>query len=289
MNQLVDKQFFSITNTESKFTYKLPFVLTNNYKYCCITSATFPKSFYSLVVDSFLYITLDSTEYAIEFKKATYNPISVSSILQQKLIALGVTGTLIHYPDAILEADTNKFTITFSGVSNVKFKASSLYLAHMFGISQPNVDVEFKSNEFVSPICLDYQSHNKIVIRSDLVRNSEENFQEIVSNGVPFNTAISYTCPSLLAHSRIINIKQTNDYRFTITDEESNPIDFNGAQFHFTICVFKTSEIDDVLKKYIGLRLRLMHEEYPTTEEAALMEKPSEGQPGESTAKHSDN
>lgn len=255
MNQIVDKQFFSITSKESKFTYEVPFDHSLGYKYCCITSASFPKSFYSLVTDSILYITLDSTEYEVEFKKATYNPLSVSAILQQKLIDLGVTETKIHYPSADVEADTNKFTITFNTASSVKFRASSLYLAHMFGISAANTDVEYKSNVWVSPICLDYQSHNKIVIHSDMVNNSQENFQEIVSNGVPFNTAISYTCPSLLAHSRILNIRQTNFYRFSVTDEEQTEIDFNGAQFHFTICIFRTSNIDDIIKEYMGTRL----------------------------------
>lgn len=256
MNAITGKYWLPVKTVSSDFEVELK-LPPNSYKYCIVTSASIPKTYYSLPTDATVTIVSDLWTEVITFPKANYNPITLGIYLRTQLAALSRVVT-VHYPDASIEPDTNKFTLTFTGVANVSLSCSSIYLAHMFGIPDANIIVASSSNVWISPNVLDYQSHNKIVIKSNIVTNPKQNFQEIISNGVPYNSAISYICPSLAAHFRILNPLSDGKYRFEILDEIGNTIDFNGAEVHFTICLFSSSELDQYIKQDIETRARII-------------------------------
>lgn len=257
MNTITNKQFVSIRTTSNSFDYKINF--NDQYQYVVLTTATIPKSYYGLPTDSVLTVALESksgnASYDLSFAKGNYNPISFGNRFTAAM-AESKYEVLVSYPDQLNDVDTNKFTITFnSDTTKITISANSIYLAHMIGIRTTDANIQ---NNYIwtSPAILDYQSYNKIVIKSDIVKNAQEHLQEIVSANSPYNQSLAYVCPDLNAHFREIHVTNSNIYKFNILDDEGNNIDFNSQEISLTLCFFKTDQIskkiEDVIKLFIA-------------------------------------
>jgi len=262
MNSVIDKLFIPVKSKSSDFSFNIPLDQFRDFKYVVVTTASIPKSYYGLPLDSELTVITNLGTNVITIDKANYNPFSMATVITQKLAALGLAVN-ITYPNALTEPDTNKFTFTFTtpGITSVEISANNVYLAHMVGLNTLNESVTQAGTIWISPYPLDYQSYNKIVIKSNLVENKGEDLIAIVSNGTPYNSALSYVCPSLSAHFRILKFISSNVYRFYIVDEEENLIDFNNQEINFTICLFKSSEVDKLISEDIRLRAAIVLEE----------------------------
>lgn len=260
MNSITNKQFFAIKSKSSDFTVELKVDQLVNFKYVVITAASIPKSYYALPQDATITVTTNVGTYTVTIDKANYNPLSLAIIMTNKFASVGLIVS-ISYPNPMTEPDTNKFTWVFPiGTTSVEISASTNYMAHMIGLNAAGESSVQLGTQWISPFPLDYQSHNKIVIKSNMVDNSGENLQEIVSNGNPYNSAISYVCPSLAAHFRNIKTLNSNVYRFYIVDEEEQLINFNNQEINFTLCIFKSTEVDRLLMEDIRLRASVMHD-----------------------------
>lgn len=254
MNTIKEKQFVVVSSNTSSFDYKLVVNHTIPYEFICVSSISIPKSYYALPTDAHITFILDSVSTQIDIPKGNYNPRSLKAVVQGLFPA-----AKIFYANPSTQTETNKYVITFSGVSQASIQADNIYLAHMLGIPAINTAVEGVQTGpdviWTSPICLDYQSHNVILLKSDITKNSQSILQEVFSNGNIYNSAINWECNDLLINAKPIHRIDTDIYKFWLVDENNQLVDLNGGTFVFTLCLFTTSELDQKLLSYLKVRL----------------------------------
>jgi len=256
MNTITNKQFFVVKSSETKFNFILPIDWSVNYEYVCVSSVSIPKTYYALPQDAKMTITVDTVPTTETIPAGNYNPRSLKNKILEKFSLLTMT---IDYPNAATQTDTNKYTITFTGATQASIQCSSIYLAHMLGISAADLTVEgvVDGSDIVwtSPICLDFQSHNAILIKSTMTENSQSILQEVFTNGNPYNTNIVWQCNDLLINAKPLKKVRGNLYDFELVDEENQTMNLNSATFVMTLCVFRTTDLDNIIREYIKLRV----------------------------------
>lgn len=255
MNHIVNKEYHIITGKTNPFTVEIPLSKINEFKYVLLSGCSIPKSWYALPDGGTLYLTIDATEYQVPIPACNPNPISLGTFVKNYMhITYGVNITM-RYPDPRVELDTNKFTVSYIG-SEMKIRCSNLFLAHMVGLDDEKSE-STQLGSWISPYPLDFQSHNKISILTDLV--SGKSLKEIVANTTPYNSYIEYVCPDLSSHFRhLSNSLAKGIYKFTIVDENSLLINFGNQVVTLSLCFFNTSEIDNIHREWISAQSSIM-------------------------------
>lgn len=243
MNHIIQKEFVIVTGKTNPFEINLKVKEYLQYKYLVLAGCSIPKSWYGLPSDSKLNVTIDASTYEVKIPACNSNPNTLSTYIKNYLSSNYAITITIAYPDSRFELDTNKFTITHSG-SSMTISADNVFLAHMIGLDDEKTPSEQKGATWVSPNPLDYQSHNKLSITTDLL--AKKSLKEIVANTTPYNTYIEYICPDLQTHFRHVDAHPTNGlYEFKIIDENNLIVDFNKQTITLSLCFFNASETEE--------------------------------------------
>lgn len=254
MNHIIDKEYVIVSGKTNPFTVDISEHKLHDYKYVLLSGCSIPKSWYSLPDGGTIYFTIDSIVYQVPIIPCNLNPISLGTYVKTYLANTYGVSLTMTYPDPRVDLDTNKFTITYTGTT-LKVRCSNVFLAHMFGLENENSE-STQSGPWVSPFPLDFQSHNKLSIMSDLVAG--KSLKEIVANTTSYNSYIEYTCPDMISHFRHLSKSLAKGiYKFTIVDENNQLVRFGNQTVTLTVCFFNTSEIDAVNKDWISTQAAL--------------------------------
>lgn len=262
MNAIVEKQYFVVSSNQPSFTYELQIDPTVGFDHIAVSSASIPKTYYVLPNDCKLQITEGKNAFNVSFLKGNYSLTSFKSIFVQNILASGVGFTYsISYPSGT-QLDTGKFTFTVSNNGGVQpsFNVADTYLAKVMGF-QPNISYSFVGNVLTSQNCVNFQSYDQILIKSDCVKNRESLLQEIYTAGNPYNTSVVWQNSDLLINAKILNPVSSNIYKFSLLDSNDGLINLNGSEWSFVLCAFKISNVDMAIKSYLHLKTLQMDKE----------------------------
>ena len=258
MNNIIDKEYFIIRSRETELDVSLPISADRKFDHVAVSSLSIPKSFYVLPTNAILEIKENNVIKNITFEKGNYNYKSFQTIFKNKLLAEPSLEFKysITFPNPLTQIDTEKFTYTVTQNHNSQpsFRINNQYLAGIMGF-EINTWYDFILNSLTSEHHINFQSYDEILIKSDMVRNQASLLQEVYSNEVPYGGSISYKCDDILISSKLLKPNTTNIYHFSVLDSNGVSIDLNGSEWSMIICLFRISNIDEVIKKYIEIRM----------------------------------
>lgn len=253
----------NITETNSNFSYQFTNLNLEDFDRVVVLSASIPKSFY-LIQSGFNTFILQEgiTQTTITIPQGNYNRNSLASTVQSLLTSNSPNKWTytISYPNINITADTGTYTFTVSGNSSQPslIFTTSLYEQLGFNINSTN---PFVSNTLVSPNVTNLSIETTLFLHSNMSQNlnSDNVLQEIYSNGEASYSYINFinVCPH--EYSKILNTSGSNVFNFYLTDEFGNIINTNGININFTIMVYKTNNIDRMIKGFLKM-LTLMNE-----------------------------
>jgi len=245
-------------DTDSNFSYYFQNLQAHNFDSVVLLSASIPKSFY-LIQNGLNTFTLQEgvSEVLITVPQGNYNRNSLMSVVKSLLNSNSPNKWTynITYPNINLSADPGYYYFTVSGNSSQPSFIFSTSMFEPLGFNK-NTTYTFVSNSLNSVNVCNLSTETTLFVHSDISQNSngDNTLQEIYSNGESSYSFINYLNVAPLEYSKPLNNNNSNVFRFTLTDENGNIINTNGININFTILVYKTNNIDDLIKGYIKMR-----------------------------------
>lgn len=247
-----------IQGTDSDFTIRIDLPRDRPYDRVVILNASFPKSYYLIPKNSFFTLRELATNVNITVPEGNYNRKSFQTVITNLLNTNSPNNWTyaITYPDAFTSADLGKFNYSVSG--NGGNQPSLIFnnrLYRQFGFDMNSTNT-FVGNALTSKNILKFQSEDVILINSDICDNGGDTIlHEVYSSGSPNLSNIIHECLAPENNSRVLTTSNSSVYRFFITDENGQLIDFNGLNITFTILFYKKDTINDLLESYIKYKL----------------------------------
>lgn len=247
-----------ISGDDNDFFIRIDLPPDKKFDSVVVLNASFPKSYYLIPKNSYFTLRELSTDINIYVSEGNYNRKSFSTVITNLLNSNSPNGWTynITYPDAFTSADIGKYIFTVTG--NVGNQPSFIFnnrLYRQFGFDA-NSNNQFVGNTLTSKNVLKFQSEDVILINSDLVNNGDNTIlHEVYSSGAPNLSNIVHECQDVEHNSRELTTSNSNVYRFYITDENGDKIDFNGLNITFTVCFFKKNNYSELIERYIKYKL----------------------------------
>jgi len=230
----------------------------------CLVSASIPKSYY-LVQPGFNTFILeeDGIQVVITIDDGNY---SVSSFITKVIPLLTFASSIPPLSNnfiysAVFNYDQGKFIFTRTidaKISNFIF-VNSLY--ELFGFDSNSTNTLGVINKLKSDNVVDFAVEVNIFLRSDICSTQNSDILASISSaGVPNFGYIKYECPDILACSRPIT-KFNNSHRFFLTNDRANDdptqqiLKLNGVNMILNLLIYKKSNIEQVIKSYIKLKI----------------------------------
>jgi len=208
----------------------------------CIMNAQIPVSFYTInATNNIIGTNLGNIVIPIgNYNFNTLAPVVVSAVLSQ--IGTGITLTI--------DKTTGRITFKFVGPGgNSYYNFNNSY--KIFGFL-PNVNYGYVGINVISPFPLNLLGVKKLNIRSQKLQISS--FNSVSNNlgitiaclpvDVPAYSMISYVNQTDLNKTNL-QIKEIDQIDISITDEDSNLIDFNNLDWNITLVLENVRRLPD--------------------------------------------
>jgi len=245
-----------LSGTDGSFTYQM--FLDQPYTHVVVMQANFPISYYIVSSGSNTFtLTESASTVTISIPVGNYNMNSFQTVLTSLLNTNSPHSYTyaVTSPNQFSTTSTMKYTFTVSGNGGVQpiiaFPSTSL-VYEQCGFSQTSSN-HFSANTLVSSNVVKFIPEDTLFIHSDICENFQDDILQDVYNG---NSAVGAICSYQLstspeAYAKRMQTKQSNIFKFSITDEFGNIINFNGLNCLITVMLFIKDNSLDVLKKYI--------------------------------------
>jgi hypothetical protein len=240
------------TGNITDFKIQLQIDKTQEYTHCAVISATIPNTYY-IVQNNYNTFQLieNSIIKTIIVPAGNYNITQFINIIKQLLNANSSSIFSLTY-----SSQTNKIIYSFisnSQQASIKIIGSNLYRLLGFDKDSNNV---FVNNTITSTNVINFVLNPTIYIHSDIVAAYDDNvLQEINSNNNNPMSNITYQNNNILEISKKISSSKNGIYDFYLQDNDDQIIDLNGNDFSFSLILFKKSDINEMLKEYIKIKL----------------------------------
>lgn len=245
----MEKEYYPISSTESKLQVQLDIDPQKHYSHVCVSSIEIPKTYYALPEDANITILENGVETTITVEKGNYNIRSLANELKNNLNTNCTYTYDITFSDVFIEKDTSKYTFTVSdNIDQPTLTITDYYLKRLLGLTETS---QFAANQLISTNVLNFQSHNALYLKSNIVSNRSKLIQEIYTAGNPYNTSVLWMCPDLELYAKNINRVPTDIYEFNLLDRDGDIVDLNGSEWSAVICVMKFDNTNAMIKNYI--------------------------------------
>ncbi len=233
----------------------------NDFTHCIISQITIPKTWYTIQdnLNTFqLSETVGSitTIVSISFPIGNYNRISLASTLQTLLNSNSPNMAVytISYPNTGSSADTGKFTFT-SSIPHFSFIFSSISPYNQLGFNIGTISTNTSSITSTNIINLQYISSLNVV--SDIVQNSPNNILSSVLNVGTFlpNSYIFHEEFNYDITLKELSSNTNNSWNFNLTDQNGIVPNLNGVPWSFTLIFLQRSNLNEINKETIRLKL----------------------------------
>lgn len=247
-----------MSGTDSNFTYKIELPKDKHFDRIVVVSASIPKSYYLVPTGSTFTLRELGVNTVITVPAGNYSIKSFRITVQALLNANTSQGWIyaITNSDGFSNVDTGKytFTVTNNGVNQPSFIfTKALFEQFGFDINSTNTMV---GNTMTSKNILKFQSEDVLLIHSDLCNNEGNDIlQEVFSSSTGSLSAITFENKAPETTSRILTTSNSEIYRFSITNESNEVLDFNGINTCFLLMIYKSEDVNDLIAKYIKYKL----------------------------------
>lgn len=250
-----------LSGTTEDFTYQLQLPKGHNYDQVCVLQAMVPKSYY-LIQNGFNTFTLNEsgTLITITVVPGNYNALSWQTIIANLLNTASTHGWTYTctYPVATTQPDTGMFTYTCTGGNPSFIFTSNIYEQMGFPANSTN---SFVGGMLVSANVVKFQVEDILYIHSDISYNNDQSntndvLQEIYCSSTPnYSNVVYQNSGAVEAYSKKLLNANNNIYHFVLTNESGTTMNLNGLNLVMTILVYKKDNINEVLRKYMQLKL----------------------------------
>ena len=250
-----------IAGTNENFTYALTMAPNETYDKVCVLFANIPVSYY-LVKDGSNTFQLKelSTTVTITVPPGNYSVNSFITVVNTLLNANSPNSW--SYTMSINNSFTNvsngKINYSVSGNSGQPILIFTTALYDQFGFDAHSTNI-FVSNNLISLNVVDFIPETTMYIYSDIIETKDNNTYNVLQEVYNQNTAnfsnIVYQCTSVQGYSKPVNKRKTNAFSIILLDENEAPISLNGQPFFLTLLFYKTSDVYDIIKKFIKYNL----------------------------------
>jgi hypothetical protein len=242
------------TGNITDFKIQLQIDKTQEYTHCGVISATIPNTYY-IVQNNYNTFQLieNNVIKTITVAAGNYNITQFINTVKQLLNANSSAIFSLTY-----SSQTNKIIYSFignisEGNARIKIIGSNLYRLMGFDKESDNM---FVNNTITSTNVVNFVLNPTIYIHSDIVAAYDDNvLQEINSNNNNPMSNITFQNNNILEISKKISSSKNGIYDFYLQDNDDQIIDLNGNDFSFSLILFKKSDINEMLKEYIKIKL----------------------------------
>jgi len=259
---LSNKQIFYVNSnnrlagTDSNFSYYFDMDMNNPYDRVVVLAASIPKSYYLINNGSSSFsLTENMSTVTITMTEGNYTRSSIASSIQ----ALLNSNSPNHYTYAVTYNNIAStydqgifyFSVTNNGgVQPIFTFQDSLY--EQLGFNA-NTQYQFSVNILQSINVTNLMQETTLFIHSDIVLNNESDnvLQEIYATGEQTFSYINFVNPIPYEYSKKLRTHKSNTFNFILTDENENVIDTNGININFTIMIYKSNDILNLVKGFI--------------------------------------
>ena len=244
-------------DSDSNFSFYFQNLQDNEFDRVVLLSASIPKSFYLIQNGSNSFILQENTtQVTISIPQGNYNRNSLLSTVKSLLNSNSPNSWTynITYPNINQTYDDGKyyFTVTNNTSQPSLIFTNSVYEQLGFNKNSTNT---FISNSLVSTNVCNLSTETTLFIHSDISQNenSDNVLQEIYSNGEGSYSYINFinVCPH--EYSKPLNNNNSSVFNFYLTDENGLIINTNGININFTIMIYKSNNIDNMIKGFIKM------------------------------------
>jgi hypothetical protein len=250
-----------ISGTDNNFNIALNLEQDDDFDSVVVLQCQIPKSYY-LVRDGLntFRINENGTISTVFIPIGNFNRKSFAIALEQALnqyTALNITYN-VTYDNSTKQGDTGKYLFSYNALIPVSFIfTENVYEQLGF---DANTTVSFTLNPFsniyelYSKNVIKLQIEDCLYIHSDICNNPEGNdiLQEIYcSTGESSFSNIYYSMVDLESCSKKMVRTNNNIYNFQITNEDDQPVNFNGINMFITVMCYKKNNIWNLIKGYI--------------------------------------
>src|ERR1700722_2847427 len=122
-----------------------------------------------------------------------------------------------------------------------------------FDISSTN---NFIANSLIGINVINLQRDTTLFIHSDIVKGDNNNIlQEIYAADSADYSNITFLQQTVEAYSKDITYNSSNTYNFYLTNDNGDEIDLNGQNIDFTILMYKSNDVYDMIKQFLRLQI----------------------------------
>lgn len=261
-----------ISGSDSDFKYQLnaPISEIQTFDKVCVLQASIPNTYY-IVNSPYNTLILDenNTQVTITVPPGNYNRKSFALTIGS-LLTSSSPNTLTYtvtYPNSQNSVDPGLYTIIVTNTAlipiTILFPLTTLIYENLgFSAGSFNSFIRVGTTstyQLTSTTITQLTNQDAIYIRSDICDNkgTSDILQEIyVGNNVNFS-AIVFQTQSVEGFSKKLASNTKNVFRFTITDQFGNPLEFNGVNCLITIMIYKQQDVYRYIKgavKYLMLK-----------------------------------
>jgi hypothetical protein len=241
------------SDSGSSFSIKINIPPTQDgstYDRVVVLGASIPISFYLIQVGLNTFtVTENGTIRTIALTAGNYSRPQLQTELKKQLTNQQPVSYNynVTFPSSS-SPQTGLWTFTTGNLLPTSFSIGN-YLYEVLGFSKGSTP-SFNAGTLICTNVIKLQSDDAIYIMSDIHNGARGILQEIYCNSNSFSL-INYTNVNVELYSKEFNKKDSNCFRFWITDENFTPLNLNGLNMNMTVCFYQNNNHPLVAKEDI--------------------------------------
>lgn len=246
----MDAEYILLRGSNFKLFGKIP---TGKYTHIGCLTISIPKTFYNLPQQASIWLTENGNQTQLVFEAGTYQVNSLRVILEQKMNT-GLYTYSVSFPNSYTEVQTGKYTILVgANQDQPTMRIDDSFLAQMLGFDS-GVDYVFSSNSLKSVRVCNFQVHDELLVKSNIVGNQISLLQSVYAAGNEYNDSILFQNPDIYGNSKeIVPLPVGDIYDFYLLDNEGNGVELNGNDWSMVLILYNLEEkIDQHLKNILA-------------------------------------
>ncbi len=262
---LINNPFYVFVNSrdrksgnDSDFTFDVSFPSGMEFTHVVCLNALIPKSYYLIQDDAKEHtfeLMEDDTTVKIVVPVGSYLLTAFKTVVGDLLTSNSPNGLVynLSYP-SIAGPDTGKWTYTQTNSAIQSTLTFNDHLFEPFGFYKNSTNM-FNGTTLVSTCVIKLQSEDRLLLHSDIVDNlgKDDVLVSINSTSSINYSSINYLCPAPEFYTRTLNSNTQNTCRFSLTDEQNEPLNLNGLNLNFTLLFYKKDDIFEKIKAFLKM------------------------------------
>ena len=244
-------------SSTSNFSYKFNIDPNTNFDRVVVLDLSIPTSYYLVQSGQNTFILEEmGVQVVITVSVGNYSRSAFGSTITTLLNTNSPNAWTynISKSNSITGPETGKFHYSVTGNSSQPIFIFGSYLYEQFGLNANSTNT-FSSNVLDSTNVVSFSKETTLYLHSDICQSNSDNIlQQVYSSGEVDYSFIHFANTNPYEYSKPLNTS-SDTFTFYLTDESDNLIDLNGINMNMTILMYKESIINNLLEKFITLKV----------------------------------